>query len=261
MKALDLDAVKAFVLTADLKSFTRAAEALDSTQSTISLKLRRLETQLGRRLLERTPRQVRLSAEGAAFLVSARDLVGAHDRAVVSFGVERRRLVIGVSHQIVGSELPSLLRHMNEHDPHLLIELRIAGSREVIQAYDEGKLDAALVLQSGDRHRHGEKLFNESLPGSRPPTGSGVPASHCRCRRRANPAAYARPRCALLIRPASLGQKYSSAGEPPSSARRRRQASPLPCWPGEARLPGLSISARSWHYRHCRPRMSSSIPR
>jgi len=72
MKSLDLDAVKAFVLTAELQSFTRAADALDSTQSAISLKLRRLEDQLGRRLLERTPRQVRLSAEGAAFMESAR---------------------------------------------------------------------------------------------------------------------------------------------------------------------------------------------
>ena len=67
-KPLDLSAVRAFVLTADLQSFTRAAEALDSTQSAVSLKLRQLETQLGRRLLERTPRHVRLSAEGAAFL-------------------------------------------------------------------------------------------------------------------------------------------------------------------------------------------------
>ena len=67
MKSLDLDAVKAFVLTAELQSFTRAADALDSTQSAISLKLRRLEDQLGRRLLERTPRQVRLSAEGGRF--------------------------------------------------------------------------------------------------------------------------------------------------------------------------------------------------
>ena len=76
MKSLDLDAVKAFVLTAELQSFTRAADALGSTQSAVSLKLRRLEDQLGRRLLERTPRQVRLSAEGAAFMEAARELVG-----------------------------------------------------------------------------------------------------------------------------------------------------------------------------------------
>lgn len=163
MKSLDLDAVKAFVLTAELQSFTRAADALDSTQSAISLKLRRLEDQLGRRLLERTPRQVRLSAEGAAFMEAARELVGAHERAIASFEVKQRRLVIGISHQLVGSELPGLLRRMNEHDPNLLIELRVAGSNEVLKAYDDGVLDAALVLQPEDRRRNGEVLFAESF--------------------------------------------------------------------------------------------------
>ena len=163
MKSLDLDAVKAFVLTAELQSFTRAADALDSTQSAISLKLRRLEDQLGRRLLERTPRKVRLSAEGAAFMEAARELVGAHERAIASFEVQQRRLVIGISHQLVGSELPGLLRRMNEHDPNLVIELRVAGSNEVLKAYDDGVLDAALVLQPEDRRRNGEVLFAESF--------------------------------------------------------------------------------------------------
>jgi DNA-binding transcriptional LysR family regulator len=63
------------VLAADLQSFTRAAEALDSTQSAISFKLKKLEQRLGRRLLERTPRQVRLSAEGQQFLPAARGLL------------------------------------------------------------------------------------------------------------------------------------------------------------------------------------------
>lgn len=161
MKALDLDAVKAFVLVADLQSFTRAAEALDTTQSTISIKLRRLEDQLGRRLLERTPRQVRLSAEGTVFLDAARSLIGAHERAVSSFQVERRRLVVGISQLIVGSELPALLRRMNEHDPHLLIEMRVAGSRDVMQAYEEGTLDAALVVQAEHRRQPGEVVFTE----------------------------------------------------------------------------------------------------
>ena len=33
MPTLDMDSVQAFVLVADLKSFTRAAEAMDTTQS------------------------------------------------------------------------------------------------------------------------------------------------------------------------------------------------------------------------------------
>ncbi|NUR21841.1 LysR family transcriptional regulator [Frateuria sp.] len=181
-KALDLDAVKAFVLTADLQSFTRAAEALSTTQSAISLKLRRLEEQLGRRLLERTPRQVRLSAEGALFLEAARSLVGAHERAVASFQVERRRLTVGISQLIVGSELPALLRHMSEHDPRLLLELRVAGSREVMQAYEEGALDAALVVQPEGRREQGETLYKEQFAwigavGWRPRQGEPLPLS------------------------------------------------------------------------------------
>ncbi len=163
MTTLDLDSVKAFVLTAELQSFTRAAEVLGSTQSAISLKLRRLEQQLGRRLLERTPRRVRLSAEGLTFLEAARDLIGAHQRAVASFGVEQRRLVVGISHQIVGSTLPALLRRMSEHDPNLVIELRVAGSRDVVQDYEKGSLDAALTLQPADRRGNGEALFTETF--------------------------------------------------------------------------------------------------
>lgn len=163
MKALDLDAVKAFVLTADLQSFTRAAEALDSTQSAVSIKLRRLEAHLGRRLLERTPRRVRLSAEGAAFLQPARELIGAHERAMAAFDGERRRLTIGISHQLVSAELPGLLRRLNEHDPALSVELRAAGSREIARAYDDGAFDAALLLQAAEDRRDGEKLFAESF--------------------------------------------------------------------------------------------------
>ncbi len=162
-KTLDLDAVRAFVLTAELQSFTRAAEALGSTQSAISLKLRQLESRLGRRLLERTPRRVRLSAEGGAFVHAARHLLAAHEQAIASFDLTRRRLVVGVSHLIVGSELPSLLRRMSDHDPHLSIELRVAGSRDIAQAYENSELDAALIVEPRARHRNGEVLFVEQF--------------------------------------------------------------------------------------------------
>ena len=55
-RPLDLDAVEAFVRIAELGSFTRAAEAMRTTQAAVSLKLKRLEERLGCRLVERTPR-------------------------------------------------------------------------------------------------------------------------------------------------------------------------------------------------------------
>lgn len=163
MKALDIDAVKAFVLAAELRSFTRAADALGTTQSAVSLRLRRLEEQLGRRLLERTPRQVRLSAEGLAFLDAARELVSTHDRAAAAFDATPRRLAVGISHQLVGAELPSLLRRIRDHDPGLRIEMRVAGTGELMKAYERGDLDAALVLRPDDRRKQGKPVFAESF--------------------------------------------------------------------------------------------------
>jgi DNA-binding transcriptional LysR family regulator len=163
MKTLDVEAVQAFVLVADLASFTRAAEAMGSTQSAISLKIKRLESGLGRRLLERTPRLVRLSAEGAAFLASARHLVAAHQSAIGAFAVERRRLVVGISHHIVGADLAQVLKRMNATDPALVMELHIDTSRAVLEAFDGGTLDAAIVLRHETRRRDGEVLLTEDF--------------------------------------------------------------------------------------------------
>ena len=53
MSTLDIDTVQAFLLVAELQSFTRTAEALGTTQASVSLKLQRLEAVVGRRLVER----------------------------------------------------------------------------------------------------------------------------------------------------------------------------------------------------------------
>ncbi|MEH2502137.1 DNA-binding transcriptional LysR family regulator [Bradyrhizobium sp. AZCC 1578] len=68
VSTLDIDTVQAFLLVAELQGFTRAAEALGTTQAAVSMKLQRLESVVGRRLVERSPRTVALTAEGVAFL-------------------------------------------------------------------------------------------------------------------------------------------------------------------------------------------------
>jgi len=187
MKTLDVEAVQAFVLVADLASFTRAAEAMGSTQSAVSLKIKRLESGLGRRLLERTPRLVRLSAEGTAFLTSARQLVAAHQSALGSFAVERRRLVVGISHHIVGADLAQVLKRMNATDPGLVIELRIDTSRVMLDAFDGGALDAAIVLRHDARRRDAEVLIEEEFGWMAAPDFNHQPGTPLRLATQAEP--------------------------------------------------------------------------
>jgi DNA-binding transcriptional LysR family regulator len=160
MMTLDVDAVQAFILVADFQSFTRAAEALDTSQAAISVKLKRLEDRLGERLIERTPRLVRLSARGAAFLGAARDFIAAHERAVAGLSSTSRRFTLGIADQVAGPELPILLARLHAYDPALLIEVQIEASRTLLDAFDRGALDAAIVRREDDR-RDGEVLAQE----------------------------------------------------------------------------------------------------
>lgn len=162
MATLDVDAVQAFVLVADLQSFTRAAEALDTSQAAISVKLKRLEDRLGQKLIERTPRLVRLSARGAAFLDAARDFIAAHERAVAGLSSTPCRLALGISDHVAGPELATLLARLHAYDSSLMIEVQIDASRDLLDAFDRGVLDAAIVRREDDR-RDGEMLSKERV--------------------------------------------------------------------------------------------------
>jgi DNA-binding transcriptional LysR family regulator len=111
-------------------------------------------------LIERTPRLVRLSAQGAVFLESARDFLAAHDRAVAGLSSTRRRFSLGIATHVGGPELPTLLARLNAHDPALTIEVRLDDSRDLLDAFDRGEIDAAIIRREDDR-RDGEVLAPE----------------------------------------------------------------------------------------------------
>ena len=157
MATLDIDTVHAFLLVAELQNFTRAAEALGTTQAAVSLKLQRLEQVSGRRLVERSPRAVRLTADGSAFLSHARALIEAHDRALSGEKPVTQRLSLGISDHAAGPELVPLLERLHAMSSQLALAVTIGFSREMLDAYDEGRLDAVIVRQEGSR-RGGEKL-------------------------------------------------------------------------------------------------------
>lgn len=161
-RPLDLATVQAFVRIAELGSFTRAAESMRTTQSAISLKLKRLEKRIGCRLIERTPRWVELTARGAAFFECAVELLEVHDRTFSVFAGARQRLTIGISDHVAGPELPALIARMNAQDPELLIEIRIGSSADLLQSFERRDLDTVIVRMQAGRS-DGEVLGEEKF--------------------------------------------------------------------------------------------------
>ncbi|MGW7239439.1 LysR family transcriptional regulator [Streptomyces sp. NPDC054804] len=81
---LELRLVRYFTVVAEELHFGRAADALHLAQPSLSRQIRRLERELGVRLLDRTPRGTRLTEAGETFLPQARELLRSAARAAAS---------------------------------------------------------------------------------------------------------------------------------------------------------------------------------
>ena len=177
---LDLESVRLFVLAAEFGNLTRAAEAAGTVQPVVSQRLKGLEQALGRRLLERTPRFVRLTAEGTAFLARARSLLAAHDEAMHSSETPAFRFAVGMSEHAVGLGLEAVMRRLRTAlPPGAAIEVHMGMSQDIRALFDSGRLDAAVIRREG-RGSEGEVLGRDPLgwraaPGWTLPDGAPVP--------------------------------------------------------------------------------------
>src|SRR5438132_221099 len=70
--SIDLKWLRSFVVVAEEASFTRAASRVHVAQPGVSAQVRRLESELGQQLLDRSGRSVRLTEVGSAVLPFAR---------------------------------------------------------------------------------------------------------------------------------------------------------------------------------------------
>ena len=164
MRTLDLDQLRAFVMAADLRSFTAAGTCLGATQSAISLRIARLEERTGRRLMARTPRSVGLTPDGTRLLGHARAILAAHDRAIAEMtgGAARSTIRLAVSDHAAGSHLATALASLRLALPLLAPDVVVGLSTTMRDAYDRGEADAAVVRQESGR-RDGTVLFADPL--------------------------------------------------------------------------------------------------
>ena len=124
---LDIDLVRTFAVIARLGSFTQAAGRLGRQQSTISLQIGRLEAAVATRLLERTPRSVRLTPEGEIFLDYARRMLDLNDEAVARFSdAAMTGLVrLGTPEDFATQHLPEVLARFAQAYPSVALAVTV----------------------------------------------------------------------------------------------------------------------------------------
>lgn len=139
---------RAFLLVAQHRSFSRAAEALYITPSGLSVLIRELETQVGFRLFDRTTRHVGLTSYGNELLGVVRESLEKVDGAVSRIGrsaIEASyTLSIGAPPLVAANVLPEAIKEFRSHRPDLDIQVLDVGGGALTRLVVEGKLDMSV---------------------------------------------------------------------------------------------------------------------
>lgn len=180
---LDLDLLRCFVQVAERGGFTPGATALGLTQSAVSLKVKRLEDLVGKRVFERTSRSVALTRDGETLLAYARRMLALNDEAVRRLVAPpiAGRLRLGVADHFVPRNLAPILARFARDFPEVRLEVEVGRSHELRAAQERGALDLVLGKRR-DGETTGTPLWTEPMiwvaaPGWSPPEGRPLPVA------------------------------------------------------------------------------------
>ena len=146
---MEIQQLRYMVALAHERHFQRAARRVHISQPTLSQQIQKLEKELGVYLFERSPRSVRLTAEGERFLPHAVSILQGVERAA---GEMRElsheiagRLVVGVIPTIGPYLLPGVIRRLRESAPQLVLELHDLTTSVLLEHLQEGKIDLGVL--------------------------------------------------------------------------------------------------------------------
>ncbi|MGF9759929.1 LysR substrate-binding domain-containing protein [Microvirga sp. 0TCS3.31] len=162
---LDFDLLRTFVTVAETGNLTRAGERLLLSQPTVSLQMKRLEEQLGRPLMERTPRSLSLTSEGETLLSYARRILALADEAVARLVEPTMQGLVrlGTPEDFATTHLSGVLARFAEAHPNVALEVTTDLTLNLIERFKEGEFDLVLIKREPMGPTEGVRVWREPL--------------------------------------------------------------------------------------------------
>lgn len=146
----DIDCLRSFLVVADTMSFSRAAESVGRSQSTISQQIAKLEAQIGKGLLTRRKgRVLELTSEGGKLLQYARRILQLNDEAYASMSddVLTGFVRLGVPLDFFGRDFTTWLAQFKSSHPMVGLEVEANQSESLMKRCVRGEFDLAFFKQ------------------------------------------------------------------------------------------------------------------
>jgi DNA-binding transcriptional LysR family regulator len=146
---MDFRRLRYFVAVADQLNFRRAAEALNTSQPSLSQQIRALEEELGIQLFERTKRRVRLTRAGSVYLAGVREAIAEVEacalRARDAQAGLRGALAIGANGMVMIEHLPPIVRRFRDGFPQVNLSITILRNPDIVRALRTGQIEIAFA--------------------------------------------------------------------------------------------------------------------
>lgn len=161
----DIDCLRTFLIVADTMSFSRAAESVGRTQSTVSQQINKLEAQVGKSLLERRKgRVLELTHEGTKLVQYARRILQLNDEAFgsMSDAALTGSVKLGVPLDFFGRDFTTWLTAFKRSHPMVGLEVEANQSENLLKRTERGEFDLAFFKQDTGAS-HGTVVLKEQL--------------------------------------------------------------------------------------------------
>jgi DNA-binding transcriptional LysR family regulator len=155
-----------FVITAEQRSFTRAAELLHLTPSAVSLSIKALEKKLGAKLFNRTNKHVELSDAGQLVYSHAKEILFnyasmKHELYEMESTADIS-ISIGAAYTFGEYFLPGIMYAFSKRYPNILLNVTIQNSKAIAEQVHKQELDIGFIVEgeTGDLNLD-VQLFSE----------------------------------------------------------------------------------------------------
>ena len=146
---LSFDQLTTVIAVAEEGSFSKAAEARLSAQSSLSRTVAQVERICGVRLFERTTRQVVLTREGEEFVEMATNIVATYQREIKGFAAylagARGVLRLAALPSLAASLLPQMITRFRGRFPEMLVEVEDVLAGQIADYVHSGAVDLAIT--------------------------------------------------------------------------------------------------------------------
>lgn len=138
--------LEAFTAVADLKSFSKAADALYLSQSTVSSHIKNLEKELQKNLIVRTTKSLQLTTDGLIFLKYAKRIIETRDAAIETLNSPSDSLIhLGASTIPSSCLIPQLLSSYRKSHPYTYFSIIQNDSEEILSKILDGSIELGLI--------------------------------------------------------------------------------------------------------------------